>query len=785
MAIYDLGTASLAANGEVTGVGTTWKAPLTLIRVGATIVFKTEPVQIYTISEIISDTRINVYNPNSETVPAGTGYAILAHDGITVQGLAQDVAETLRYYQSKETSIESLIEIIENSDIDVIDGKIQEMQQILSSTMAAEGSAKSSSDSALEYSNKSISSANESKSARDEAVAAKNSTIEAINNAGDAGTLVTLSGSNGASLIGTTDGSTIQDEISSLKANGASIIRTTDGSTIQDEISSLKANGASIIRTTDGSTIQDEISSLKANAGNLRAELASDNGFNIVNYKRPGVNGSVINSLSTRYAYTLDAVADFGADPTGSTDSYEALQAWANACVAGPWATGTINGIFRISKTLEFANIAGLTIIANCYIYPTFESGDAVIRYRNGQGLRVYGRFEASGQNKIGIRAAHKIYTDNDNGFSFSYLYGACASDALTGFEFGDAAYPSGLVSEMSLIGGYSVGCPCAVRAIGSQCYINLDGFDAVSGGVGDLSSVTQYTIHVKGANVKVRGGEIQHNNNIYGASILVEPQTDPLFNNQFGSIEVNACHVETAAQLCFIANLDGVESPKSDFTNISFKGLRGYHSQDNGPFISTHSTAIESNYSGTISWANMSGMHCGVTRTQPNIQAGSLSRVYYDETYGAGFRKGLQSVSGGILHFSRRPVCIAQNTGGQTLTAATDKIIWGGLVSTDDSYRWNAQYSGGTFTVPAGGLKDVHVHAVARIDTNVQLSMTVFVDGGAQSLAIPSAGAAELNAFLGDLDAGREIEIRASVSPGSAILNGGYFERMTITASR
>lgn len=112
MAIYDLGTASLAANGEVTGVGTTWKAPLTLIRVGATIVFKTEPVQIYTISEIISDTKINVYNPNSETVPAGTGYAILAHDGITVQGLAQDVAETLRYYQSREAEITDSVEAL-------------------------------------------------------------------------------------------------------------------------------------------------------------------------------------------------------------------------------------------------------------------------------------------------------------------------------------------------------------------------------------------------------------------------------------------------------------------------------------------------------------------------------------------------------------------------------------------------------------------------------------------------------------------------------------------------
>lgn len=127
MAIYDLGTASLAANGEVTGIGTTWKAPLTLIRVGATIVFKTEPVQIYTISEIISDTQINVYNPNSETVPAGTGYAILAHDGITVQGLAQDVAETLRYYQSSETEVADAVDAFNNFDSADFESKVTQV----------------------------------------------------------------------------------------------------------------------------------------------------------------------------------------------------------------------------------------------------------------------------------------------------------------------------------------------------------------------------------------------------------------------------------------------------------------------------------------------------------------------------------------------------------------------------------------------------------------------------------------------------------------------------------
>lgn len=196
MAIYDLGTASLAANGEVTGVGTTWKAPLTLIRVGATIVFKTEPVQIYTISEIISDTRINVYNPNSETVTAGTGYAILAHDGITVQGLAQDVAETLRYYQSKETSLESLLQFIGQDSFDW-----PRFEQLATQSITGAAEALASQVAAAE-------SAATAVSARNTTTAARDATIDAINNAGDASTLVTLAGwgiGNVSNVLGSLD----------------------------------------------------------------------------------------------------------------------------------------------------------------------------------------------------------------------------------------------------------------------------------------------------------------------------------------------------------------------------------------------------------------------------------------------------------------------------------------------------------------------------------------------------------------------------------------------------
>lgn len=116
MAIYRTGTASLAANGVVIGVGTKWQDKLSLIRVGATIMFPTVVGAIGTISAIVSDTELRVMTTNGAVVPAGSQYVILLHDSITVDGLAQDVAETLRYYQSKETEVADAIDFFKTFD---------------------------------------------------------------------------------------------------------------------------------------------------------------------------------------------------------------------------------------------------------------------------------------------------------------------------------------------------------------------------------------------------------------------------------------------------------------------------------------------------------------------------------------------------------------------------------------------------------------------------------------------------------------------------------------------
>lgn len=107
--IYTTGTIAISGN-TVIGTGTNFSAPLSLIRVGCTLIAIGNPVQIFTITEIKSGTELSVTPAANPAIPAGTKFSILLSDSISVDGLAQDVAETLRYYQGKETEIAAAVE---------------------------------------------------------------------------------------------------------------------------------------------------------------------------------------------------------------------------------------------------------------------------------------------------------------------------------------------------------------------------------------------------------------------------------------------------------------------------------------------------------------------------------------------------------------------------------------------------------------------------------------------------------------------------------------------------
>lgn len=155
--IYTTGT--IAINGNtVKGTGTNFSEPLSLIRVGCTLIAVGNPVQIFTITEIKSGTELSVTPAANPAIAAGTKFSILLSDSISVDGLAQDVAETLRYYQGKESEIADAVEFFSDNK-DVVSASKLASTSAATATNAAKtattaaDSAKTYRDEAHEYAN--------------------------------------------------------------------------------------------------------------------------------------------------------------------------------------------------------------------------------------------------------------------------------------------------------------------------------------------------------------------------------------------------------------------------------------------------------------------------------------------------------------------------------------------------------------------------------------------------------------------------------------------------------
>ncbi|ELK0648610.1 TPA: phage tail protein [Escherichia coli] len=96
--IYTTGTIGINGN-TITGTGTNFTAAGSLIRNGCTVIALTSPAQVFQITAIGSATSLNVTPAANPAIPAGTKYAILLSDSLSVDGLAQDIAETFTMYQ--------------------------------------------------------------------------------------------------------------------------------------------------------------------------------------------------------------------------------------------------------------------------------------------------------------------------------------------------------------------------------------------------------------------------------------------------------------------------------------------------------------------------------------------------------------------------------------------------------------------------------------------------------------------------------------------------------------
>lgn len=173
--IYTTGTIAISGN-TVTGTGTNFSAPLSLIRVGCTLIAIGNPVQIFTITEIESGTELSVTPAANPAIPAGTKFSILLSDSISVDGLAQDVAETLRYYQGQETEIAAAVEWWEDFGGDgQLDQLLTDIRAETAQSTANAQKTEADKNTTEGYKNAAASSATAAKSSQDAAKASETS----------------------------------------------------------------------------------------------------------------------------------------------------------------------------------------------------------------------------------------------------------------------------------------------------------------------------------------------------------------------------------------------------------------------------------------------------------------------------------------------------------------------------------------------------------------------------------------------------------------------------------
>ena len=215
MALYREGKAAMAADGTVTGTGTKWQSSLSLIRPGATIMFLSSPIQMAVVNKVVSDTEIKAITTKGAVV-ASSDYAIMLSDSLTVDGLAQDVAETLRYYQSQETVIADAVEFFKNFDFDSLQNLANQIKEdseaagaSATAAAASETAAKNSETNAKSSETAAKTSETNAKASETAAETARDQVQQIINDAGEQSTLVVLAQPSGAEKIGMSFGGTL------------------------------------------------------------------------------------------------------------------------------------------------------------------------------------------------------------------------------------------------------------------------------------------------------------------------------------------------------------------------------------------------------------------------------------------------------------------------------------------------------------------------------------------------------------------------------------------------
>jgi hypothetical protein len=470
---------------------------------------------------------------------------------------------------------------------------------------------------------------------------------------------------------------------------------------------------------------------------------------------------------------------DFGAVGDGTTIDDAAINAAAAAAVSLGVALD-MSGKFAVT---HIPIPTGLRHIKGDCILLGQTSGtySAVLEIKNIVDLTISGTMLVAGQYNTGYACGVKVWADQASGCSLISLNNISVSSCKVGWQFGDPAQVDTLVSEITVSGGYTYGCPIACSAYGTQTFVDFVGYILQSSygtGTGSWTSLPARVVQALGASVSQDGGEFLMPTITTGAGVELDPITSVSFTNNYGTYKGNGVIVECASPFV-ITGAAGVSSPVNGL--ISFIGCTGIHTQNSQALIQT-----DASFSGRIILQG-NNFYCSTPRTFANIACSGNADIYCDDvSFGKNFLGPLAGISGGIPHFTKRTILRASNLGGQSFPSATNTDMKFTVVdNTGDLARFSSGYSPstGVFTVPNGGLQDVEISTRIYYSGLGSTALYIEVNNLIMSVEPSPANGGGTVYNAGSLVAGTQIKATLNNGGGSIAVGSNPWDFLQITA--
>lgn len=196
---------------------------------------------------------------------------------------------------------------------------------------------------------------------------------------------------------------------------------------------------------------------------------------------------------------------------------------------------------------------------------------------------------------------------------------------ARVAFQFGHGASKQGAISEISILGGFSYGCPTVVEASGAETVVSFAGSNLIAnhlGGGERWSRISSNAVHVAGAHLTISGGEVQHNDGTEGAAFFLKPYKQDNATALFGSVVVIGSAIEAAGPFLATEDIDGV-TVDQETGHFFAEGCVGYHSQRDIPFIS-----LTSQFGGRVKIGSGCYFRAGAQRVVPIVKNAGRAKV-------------------------------------------------------------------------------------------------------------------------------------------------------------